>query len=86
MAASKQAQIFSRGVFTHGITYELIWQSIPIGDPDSGYRTPDPPTVWKDIVIAGSALGDNPPFHLYKVRLRHSTALMEKKYGVCKQQ
>jgi alcohol dehydrogenase (cytochrome c) len=84
-AASKQAQIFSRGVFTHGITYDngvifagtganativainatdgkLIWQSIPIGDPDSGYRTPGPPTVWKDIVIAGSALGDNPPF------------------------
>ena len=41
---------------------KLIWQSVPIGDPDLGYRTSRPPTVWNDIVIVGSALGDNPPF------------------------
>jgi len=83
--ASKQQQIFSRGVFSQGITYDneiifagtganativalnatdgkLIWQSVPIGDLDLGYRTPEPPTLWNDIVIVGSALGNNSPF------------------------
>jgi alcohol dehydrogenase (cytochrome c) len=41
---------------------ELIWQSASIGDPRLGYRLPMPPIVWKDYVIAGSALGDEPPF------------------------
>jgi glucose dehydrogenase/plastocyanin len=41
---------------------KLLWQSVPIGDPTKGYRAPGPPTVWKDIVIEGNALGDNPPF------------------------
>jgi hypothetical protein len=27
-----------------------------------GYGTVAAPTVWKDIVIVGQALGDNPPF------------------------
>jgi alcohol dehydrogenase (cytochrome c) len=41
---------------------KLLWQSTPVGDPTKGYRAPGPPTVWKDIVIEGNALGDNPPF------------------------
>jgi alcohol dehydrogenase (cytochrome c) len=41
---------------------DLIWQSASIGDPRLGYRLPMPPIVWKDYVIAGSALGDEPPF------------------------
>jgi alcohol dehydrogenase (cytochrome c) len=41
---------------------KLIWQSIPVGDPKIGYGTVAAPTVWKDIVIEGQALGDNPPF------------------------
>ena len=41
---------------------KLIWQSVPVGDPRTGYGTPAPPTVWKDIVIEGQSLGDNPPF------------------------
>ncbi|HZA08157.1 MAG TPA: multicopper oxidase domain-containing protein, partial [Nitrososphaeraceae archaeon] len=41
---------------------KLLWQSVPVGDPTKGYRAPGPPTVWKDIVIEGNALGDNPPF------------------------
>lgn len=41
---------------------KLIWQSVPVGDPKIGYGTNAAPTVWKDIVIAGQSLGDNPPF------------------------
>jgi len=41
---------------------KLIWQSVPIGDLDLGYRTPEPPTLWNNIVIVGSALGNNSPF------------------------
>ena len=41
---------------------KLIWQTVPVGDPKIGYGTAAAPTVWKDIVIAGQALGDNPPF------------------------
>jgi plastocyanin/outer membrane protein assembly factor BamB len=41
---------------------KLIWQSASVGDPRLGYREPMPPIVWKDYVIAGSALGDEPPF------------------------
>jgi alcohol dehydrogenase (cytochrome c) len=41
---------------------KLIWQTASIGDPRLGYRLPMPPIVWKDYVIAGSALGDEPPF------------------------
>jgi alcohol dehydrogenase (cytochrome c) len=41
---------------------KLLWQSVPVGDPTKGYRAPGPPIVWKDIVIEGNALGDNPPF------------------------
>jgi outer membrane protein assembly factor BamB/plastocyanin len=41
---------------------KLLWQSAAIGDPSRGYRLPSPPIVWGDYVIAGSALGDEPPF------------------------
>ena len=41
---------------------KLIWQSSVIGNPQLGYRLPSPPLIWKDYVVAGSALGDNPPF------------------------
>jgi alcohol dehydrogenase (cytochrome c) len=41
---------------------KLIWQSAAIGDPSKGFRLPSPPIVWKDYVIVGSALGDEPPF------------------------
>jgi alcohol dehydrogenase (cytochrome c) len=41
---------------------DLLWQSASIGDPRLGYRLPMPPIVWRDYVIAGSALGDEPPF------------------------
>lgn len=43
---------------------KLIWQSIPVGDPKMGYGTVAAPTVWKDVVIVGQALGDNPPFRV----------------------
>lgn len=48
---------------------KLIWQSVPVGDPKSGYGTVAAPTVWKDIVIEGQALGDNPPFPSVKGKL-----------------
>jgi alcohol dehydrogenase (cytochrome c) len=41
---------------------KLLWQSAAIGDPSKGFRLPSPPIVWKGFVIAGSALGDEPPF------------------------
>jgi alcohol dehydrogenase (cytochrome c) len=41
---------------------KVIWQSAAIGDPRQGYRLPTPPLVWKDYVVVGSALGDEPPF------------------------
>lgn len=41
---------------------KLLWQSAAVGDPAKGYRLPSPPIVWGDYVIAGSALGDEPPF------------------------
>jgi alcohol dehydrogenase (cytochrome c) len=41
---------------------KLLWQSAAIGDPSKGFRLPSPPIVWKDYVLAGSALGDEPPF------------------------
>jgi outer membrane protein assembly factor BamB len=41
---------------------KLIWQSVPVGDPKMGYGTVAALTVWKDVVIVGQALGDNPPF------------------------
>ncbi len=41
---------------------KLMWQSAAIGDPTKGFRLSSIPIVWKDYVIAGSALGDEPPF------------------------
>lgn len=41
---------------------KLLWQSAAIGDPSKGFRLPSPPIVWKDYVVVGSALGDEPPF------------------------
>jgi glucose dehydrogenase/plastocyanin len=41
---------------------KLIWQSSVIGNPELGYRLPTPPILWKDYVVVGSALGDEPPF------------------------
>ncbi len=40
---------------------KLIWQSIPVGDPNRNYRTQGPPTVWKDIVLIGQASSSGPP-------------------------
>ena len=48
---------------------KLLWQSAAIGDPNLGYREPAPPIVWKNIVIAGSALGDEPPFGALQGRI-----------------
>ena len=48
---------------------KLLWQSAAIGDPTMGYREPAPPIVWKNIVIAGSALGDEPPFGALQGRI-----------------
>ena len=28
---------------------KMIWQTIPVGDPNRNYITQGPPTVWKDI-------------------------------------
>ena len=39
----------------------MIWQTIPVGDPNKNYRTQGPPTVWKDIVIIGQASSSGPP-------------------------
>lgn len=41
---------------------KMFWQSAAIGDPAKGFRLPSPPIVWKDYVVVGSALGDEPPF------------------------
>ena len=41
---------------------KLIWQTAAIGSPAQGYRLSAIPIVWKNYVIAGSALGDEPPF------------------------
>ena len=40
---------------------KMIWQTIPVGDPNKNYRTQGPPTVWKDIVIIGQASSSGPP-------------------------
>jgi glucose dehydrogenase len=48
---------------------KLMWQSAAIGDPTLGYREPAPPIVWKNYVIAGSALGDEPPFGALQGRI-----------------
>ena len=42
-------------------TGDLIWES-PILMNGSAWRISAPPLIWKDIVVAGSALGDDPPF------------------------
>lgn len=41
---------------------KLLWQTAAIGDPSKGFRLPSPPIVWKNYVVVGSALGDEPPF------------------------
>jgi outer membrane protein assembly factor BamB len=30
---------------------KVIWQSVPVGDPNKNCVTQGPPTVWKDVVI-----------------------------------
>jgi len=40
----------------------LIWDSGPIRPLGGAFRISAPPVIWKNYVIAGSALGDNPPF------------------------
>jgi len=38
-----------------------IWETAPI-DVGPAWRISAPPLIWKNIIIAGSALGDEPPF------------------------
>lgn len=40
---------------------KLIWESPRVNNNES-FRIPAPPVVWNNYVIAGSALGDEPPF------------------------
>jgi alcohol dehydrogenase (cytochrome c) len=42
---------------------KLIWESASVGPNQLGYELPMPPIVWGDYVIAGSALGDTPPYN-----------------------
>ena len=37
---------------------KMIWQTIPVDDPNRNYITQGPPTVWKDIVLIGQAIYD----------------------------
>jgi len=39
-----------------------IWESPVVQPNSSAFRISAPPLIWKNIVIAGSALGDEPPF------------------------
>ncbi|MFB3764575.1 MAG: PQQ-binding-like beta-propeller repeat protein [Methanotrichaceae archaeon] len=41
---------------------KLIWNSGPIRPLGGAFRISAPPLIWKNYVIAGSALGDAPPF------------------------
>ena len=43
-------------------TGKKIWESKPLRPLGGAFRISAPPLVWKNIVIAGSALGDLPPF------------------------
>lgn len=38
-----------------------IWESDPV-DTGPAWRESAPPVIWHDIIVAGSALGDEPPF------------------------
>ncbi len=40
---------------------KILWQSMKLGHPESGYNIPSAPIVWKDYVIAGSAAGGDVP-------------------------
>jgi glucose dehydrogenase len=40
---------------------KILWQSLKLGHPESGYNIPSGPIVWKDYVIAGSAAGGDVP-------------------------
>jgi len=42
-------------------TGKKIWETPPIGTGPA-YRQPAPPIFWNNIIIGGSALGDEPPF------------------------
>ena len=42
---------------------ELIWESASIGPNQLGYELPFPPLIWRDYVVVGAALGDDPPFN-----------------------
>jgi alcohol dehydrogenase (cytochrome c) len=39
---------------------KVIWQSVPVGDPNKNCVTQGPPTVWKDVVIEGQATSSGP--------------------------
>ncbi|MFL6497059.1 MAG: hypothetical protein ACJ703_11625, partial [Nitrososphaera sp.] len=39
---------------------KVIWNTIPVGDPNKNYRTQGPVTVWKDIVLVGQASSSGP--------------------------
>jgi len=39
---------------------KIIWQTVPVGDPNKNYMTQGPPTVWKDVVIIGQASSSGP--------------------------
>lgn len=40
---------------------KILWQSLKLGHPESGYNIPSAPIVWKDYVVAGSAAGGDEP-------------------------
>ena len=42
---------------------KLIWESASVGPNQLGYELPMQPILWGDYVIAGSALGDTPPYN-----------------------
>ena len=42
-------------------TGKKVWESKPVQTGES-YRLPAPPIIWKDYIVVGSAVGDEPPF------------------------
>lgn len=59
-------------------TGKVIWESAPLRPLGGAFRISAPPLIWKNYVIAGSALGDLPPFGFPE---RGSVTALDKKTG-----
>ena len=59
-------------------TGKKIWESQPLRPLGGAFRISAPPLIWKNYVVAGSALGDLPPFGFPE---RGSLTGLDKKTG-----